>query len=515
MQELFSNLFSSLFSNLRGPAPIGTPAGTAAVKAISEARLHSQRGFVLPTAAVFFILALPIVGLVVDVGLDYMIQTKLQMSIDAAALAGARSLARGDDSSTQITNAEATATSYLTANFPQGYLGVSTPTITSLSVNTSVANQRSVTIAAKTTIPLLFLGWFGAGTTTVGATATAVRRDVNVMIVMDRSGSLQNSGSCAPLKAAATGFVSKFSNGTDNVGLLTFATSSRVDFALATDFDTASTPVSTIINNVTCNGATSSAQALWNGYGALATLNQPAALNVMLFFTDGQPTAATVAMPEASGSSCTTKNQTFKGVFTVGFQVASPFSPVGTGGIFGYQAPAQPIAADNIIVGSTDGGTGTTAGCAFAQSWDNYWYNATNDITGVPTTDIWGNNLNNGYQTVTTSGGLITVPDNSTGALNMIHASTNAADDASNRIQNAATPGNGASALSGIVTYSIGLGNSTYPANSDFLCRVANDPCSTRFSSTAPTGLYVYAPTAADLNDAFARVASEILRLAK
>jgi hypothetical protein len=509
MQELFSSHVSNLFSNLRGPVPIETPV----VKRISAARLHSQRGFVLPTAAVFFILALPIVGLVVDVGLDYMIQTKLQMSIDAAALAGARSLSRGDDSSTQITNAENTARSYLTANFPQGYLGVSTPTVNSLSVNTSVANQRSVSMSASTTIPLLFLGWFGAGTTTVGATATAVRRDVNVMIVMDRSGSLANSGSCAPLQAAATGFVSKFSNGTDNVGLLTFATSTRVDFPLATDFDTAGTPVSTIINSVTCTGATSSAQALWQGYGALATLNQPAALNVMLFFTDGQPTAVTATMQRASGGKCTSSSYT--GVFTVGFQTTSPFSPVATGGIMGQNAPAQPISSDDVVVGGSDGGTGNPSGCAFDNSWPNNWTSAASDITGVPTTDVWGNNLNNGYESVTLSGGVVSVPSNSTGALNMINASTNAADSASYRIQTAASPGNGASALSGIVTYSIGLGNSTYPANSDFLCRVANDPCSTRFSSSAPTGLYVYAPTAADLNDAFARVASEILRLAK
>ena len=69
--------------------------------------------------------------------------------------------------------------------------------------------------------------------------------------------------------------------------------------------------------------------------------------------------------------------------------------------------------------------------------------------------------------------------------------------------------------MTGITIFSIGLGNSTYPANSDFLERVANDPQSSAFSSSAPTGLYVFAPTAADLTDAFSRVASEILHLAK
>jgi hypothetical protein len=119
--------------------------------------------------------------------------------------------------------------------------------------------------------------------------------------------------------------------------------------------------------------------------------------------------------------------------------------------------------------------------------------------------------------TTTTSGGktYVTVPSNTTGALNMINASTNAADSAAARIRAGASPGNGASALTGITIFSIGLGNSTYPANGAFLQRVANDPSSSSFTSSAPTGLYVYAPTSADLSDAFARVASEILRLAK
>src|SRR5579871_5284760 len=111
-----------------------------------------QRGFVLPTAAVFFIISLPVVGLVIDVGLDYLIQTKLQMAIDAAALAGARSLSRGTDDATQQTNAENTAKAYLTANFPSGYLGVSTPNVTNVSVSESQTNVRSVSITATATM---------------------------------------------------------------------------------------------------------------------------------------------------------------------------------------------------------------------------------------------------------------------------------------------------------------------------------------------------------------------------
>ena len=467
-----------------------------------------RRGIVLTMAAMFFVLSIPIVGLVIDLGIQYMMQTKLQMAIDAATLAAARSLSRGNDDATQQTNAKETAQQYLTANFPQGYLGVATPSVTNLTVDESQPHVRSVSMTASTSVPLMFMSWFGVSAGTFGATSTATRRDVNVVVVMDRSGSLALSGSCSAVQNAAIGFVSKFANGTDNVGLITFATSSRQDFPLATDFNTASPNMSTIIGEVTCTGATSSAQALWQGYQALAALNQTAALNVILFFTDGQPTAVTTLLPEKAGSTCVNPGP-FTGVFTVGF---SGSSPAGTGGVMDYNAPAQPMSSDMILISGTEG---DPTGCTFANSWTSQWYLADQDIAGVPTTDIWGNNLNNGYQSVSLAGGLVSMPSNSTGALNMINASTNAADDAAARIRAGAAPGPGLSGLTNITIFSIGLGNSAYPANGGFLERVANDPQSSSFNSAAPTGLYVFAPSAADLSDAFSRVASEILRLAK
>ena len=54
------------------------------------------------------------------------------------------------------------------------------------------------------------------------------------MIVMDRSKSLADSGACTPLKAAAVNFVDKFAESRDNLGLVTFATGSRVDVHLTT-----------------------------------------------------------------------------------------------------------------------------------------------------------------------------------------------------------------------------------------------------------------------------------------
>jgi Flp pilus assembly protein TadG len=471
---------------------------------------QAERGMAVIAATIMLVILIPVIGLAIDVTLLYVDKARLQGAVDGAALAGAEGLARGANDAAQQTSATQAAAEYVFLNYPRTFFFTNSITVnqaTDITINESVANQRTVSVTAHANVPTLFMNWLHFTSTNVNATATVTRRDVNIMFVMDRSGSLQNSGSCIPAKAAGVSFLSHFALGTDNVGLITFATSSRVDSALSTAFS----GMSTIINNITCDGATSSAQALWTAYQSLATLAEPSALNVIVFFTDGQPTAVTAVLPLTPNSACNSLGP-FTGVFTVGFQSNSPYAPVGTGGVFDYVAQPQPMASDaNIISGSE----GNTTNCAFAQNWSNNWGNAYQDIAGIPTTDIWGNNLNTGYQAVTLSGGLVTIPSSSTGAQNMINASTNAADNAALRIRTAANPSNGAVALPNIVILSIGLGNSTYPANGDLLERISNDPRGSSYDSTKPAGLYVPAPTAADLGAAFAAVASEILRIAK
>ena len=106
------------------------------------------------------------------------------------------------------------------------------------------------------------------------------------------------------MKTAASNFVSQFASGRDNVGLVTFAFSSYVNFPLANDFQTANPNVPTLIGNIACSGSTSTAMGLWKGYQQLVALNQPNALNVILLFTDGQPTAVALNMPVANASPC-------------------------------------------------------------------------------------------------------------------------------------------------------------------------------------------------------------------
>jgi len=460
-----------------------------------------ERGISLIFTAVTLVFIVPMVGLAIDAGILYTVKGKLQMAVDAASLAAARALSRGNDDATQQTNAIATAEEYVLLNFPTGYFNVSTPSFATgasgVSIDESVANQRSVSVTAFVTAPLYFLRWLGSTNTTVSATATAVRRDVNVAIVMDRSGSLSISGSCTPLKGAAVSFVNKFANGRDNVALVTFATSSMPDFPMADNFQTASPSVPTILSSVNCTGGTNTGQGLWEGYQQLVTLNQPNALNVMLLFTDGYPNTFTATYPIKGSSSCTNKNPK-TGVLAAAYSnpLTAPTTPSAIFGIMSYVATAQPMASDQTV--GPPASQGGSAGCSYASNLQNVG----NDIQSIPTTDLWGNNMNTGYQPVTMSGSNIHVDPYS-----VQNAGWNAADSAALRIRQSIT-------IPNIRVFSIGLGNSGgVPA--DFLERVANDVRATNFDGTYPTGLYVYAPTLSDISDAFAAVASEILHLAR
>ena len=463
-------------------------------------RNRARQGFVLPTAAALMVCCVPLCGLAVDVGTFYMIQSKLQAAADAGALSGARSLARGSNSAAQITNAQTTATNFLNANFPSGYLNSSNLTIPTPTVTLDATNaQRSVAVNPTVRAPHMFFLWFSnvAGTyTTVGATSTATRRDVNVMMVMDRSGSLAASSSCTPLKNAAVNFVNKFAEGRDYVGLTTFATSYQVDVALSQTFKT---NVTTGINAITCSGSTSSAAGLWTGYRALASLAQPAALNVILFFTDGDPTSVTADFAIKAASSCTVKTNRTGVATTAGSEIRG----IMTG------TPQSPIASNDAVAASN------SSGCAYNASWQSNRYLVGNDVTGIPSTDAFGNSLTFSYLSVTTASGMLAAASNSTNSANFLNASYNAAASAADRIRSAASPGNGAAALNNVVIYSIGLGGSG-SASDDFLQYVANDPSNTsHYNSSQMPGIYVYANNSSALASAFDRIASEILRISQ
>ncbi|MBS1855354.1 MAG: VWA domain-containing protein [Acidobacteria bacterium] len=462
------------------------------MKRATKRPARRRKGYILLLGALTTLMILvPATGLAIDVGLMYLVQTQISASADAAVLAGARALSRGVDDAAQHANAEATANTFFQADFPPGYLNTTHLSVVSLAT-TDDTYLRSVTTTASVDVPLIFMRLFGVSSVSLHSSSTATRRDVNIMIIMDRSGSLANSGSCMPLKAAAVSFVEKFAEGRDYLGLITFATSSRVDHAPSTTFKTT---VESTLNTVVCTGATSSAQALWQGYQQLVGLNQQGALNAIVFFTDGRPTAVTANYPIKSTSTCTSRTPKL-GALTVGYSGTVPQNSMG---LYLQDAPAQPFSSDLTLIASR-------TNCRFASNQSQ----VSSDVQYAPTTDYWGNSLTaTGYRSTTTSGAGLDIVSGQ----NVENFSINAADHAALRIRRGdPDPSHASQTLPGVVVFTIGLGS----VDDVLLKRMANDPSlSPNPVAAGRQGRYVYAADATALDLAFTRVASEILRLAK
>jgi Flp pilus assembly protein TadG len=476
-------------------------------------RKSDRRGVSLLLVAAMTVVIFPMVGLSVDAGILYVVKTKLSAAVDSAALEGGKALRRGSDTVTQEKNAKDAATNYFRANFPTGSM-LTTDSKVSTTVAQLNGNVRQVVVNATADVPLAFLRMLPnvGSTLTVAASATAQRRDTNLMLVLDRSGSLFNSGSCDPMKAAAAGFVDMFSEQRDYLGLATFGTSAfYLDYNLVTNFKSTKPKLADIIGTISCDGATSSAMGLWNAYTALVDLAQPGSLNVIVFFTDGQPTALAAKFPILAGSSCGLNkppyppNQPKTGVLTVTYRNGVPDQPFG---LFPLSVSAMPVDERKVLSNDRT--------CAFSAKTPTA---VDSDIQYVPTLDYFGDKTDSGYQAVSAVAGGIAADPTS-----IQNASINAADQAARHIRNGdpitavvtgAPAGAVGKSLSNVIIFSIGLANSTDPPKADFLKRVANDPGSDIFDSSKAPGLYVEAKTASDLDVAFKRIASEVLKLAR
>ena len=158
--------------------------------------LGCERGSAVVFVGVSLVILVAAAGLAFDAGRGYLIKARLSQAIDSAALAGGRSLSigGGGDYAGQITK-------YFEANFPDGFMGaiVSGPEI---SINAD-GNQISVTASAA--VPTTLMKVLDVDGMTVSANATVRRtiKGLEVAMVLDNSGSMDDFGKINDLKDAA------------------------------------------------------------------------------------------------------------------------------------------------------------------------------------------------------------------------------------------------------------------------------------------------------------------------
>lgn len=253
-------------------------------------RRARQSGQVVLMVALCLTLLIGTVGLVLDSGRAYLVRARLGAALDAAVLAAARSVSRGDDAASRTAGATAAAFRAFRANYPDGYLG-STPAMRTPDLRFE-QGKVVVDASASASLPVGLTAVMNFTRLDIGAAAQAVRRDLDLALVLDVSTSL--APAAQQVRDAAAMFLDRFGPDTDRVALLRFANGAVVDAPIRTEargFDRQA--MRTQLQATQFHGYTNSAEGLWHARAQLNSIAsaQRSTLRVMVFFSDGVPTA--------------------------------------------------------------------------------------------------------------------------------------------------------------------------------------------------------------------------------
>ncbi len=125
-------------------------------------------------------------GLAFDAGRGYMLNARLSQAVDAAALAGGRSLSIGGGG-----DYESIIKKYFKANMPEGYMGAEVPD----PVITLNAAGDEIEVVATATVPTTLMKVLGAKSMKIDARAVVNRavKGMEVALVLDNSGSMSGN----------------------------------------------------------------------------------------------------------------------------------------------------------------------------------------------------------------------------------------------------------------------------------------------------------------------------------
>lgn len=479
-------------------------------------RTKRSRGIAIVLTTLTLAVTLPLVGLGFDVGTLFLIKSKLSSAADAAALAGARALSQGASSGAQEANAISTAQNFFSGNFPAGYWCTTGSSAAVTVDDTSTPNYRTVTVSATVQAPLYFLRVFNQQFSTINVTSQAGRRDVLMMLVLDRSNSMNQivSGAglsaCAIMKADAAAFVGYFAPGRDQIGLVVFSGSSFVypPTASFTTPDSKGNTIPSLISSIACAGSTSTAEALHLAYNQIVSANSTTRSNIVMLMTDGLPTGITAdfsARVKTGDSSC---KPTGPGVFAGGTVSGNMFP----GGSLGLSVDQQ-----TSITNANDTPISSGAGCHFYTNEGS----VSQDIASLPSQDYFNNSTQGNYTALSPVYGQAANLNDVSTAQGAVYSAINAADNQATKIRSNIT-------LRPTI-YTIGLaGDGAVDQQPDplLLMKMANDPNMAGFSSLGqtfyqqqvnqPQGLYADAPDASQLAVAFDTIARQIsIRLSR
>ncbi|WP_426072425.1 vWA domain-containing protein [Janthinobacterium sp. DSP2-3-3] len=440
-----------------------------------------QGGQVLILVALSAVVLIASVGLAVDSALGYFVKAKLNAAVDSASLAAARGVTAGNSEEEQRANARQSAKEFFDINYPDNFL-MSTPTLHPVSV-TFDSGSVTIDVSATASLPVSLMGILGFKTLNVAASAQTIRKDLDMVLVMDTSRSLENNAEA--VRAAGKSFLNKFNSTVDRVGLLHFASEAQIDIPIRQverGFDRSSmTMKDGKIDQFAFVGGTNSSAGMFQARKQLNDIEQinRSSLRVIVFFSDGSPAAFSSYFPNTS-SKCKTA-----GALATFPKLQNP----ALAGLYRMKV------SDTLQYGD----------CAATQITAlPPWYNANNDAAPLREFPI-----------VTSTPRVVTASVASAQAqwTNVHRASRNLVEAMAAKARQ-----------EGIYVFTLGMGASLKskegPDNElgeDLLRCLANtaDAKTSCRKPAEPAGLYCYAATESDLSPCFTRLASAILRISK
>ncbi|MYM68782.1 VWA domain-containing protein [Pseudoduganella sp. FT55W] len=456
--------------------------------------LHTQRGGITVMVIISLTTLLAVVGLAFSAGLSYMVKSKLNAATDAAGLAAARAISNGANQTEQIANAKAAGQRFFNANFPANYL-MSTATLNDINVafNTS---EVTITVSASATMPTALFGGFSTGPLSPAVLTETKRKDLDMIVVLDTSGSL--SGSAANVRSSAQTFLNQFNVARDRVGLLHFSYGAVVDDQIrqtARGFDR--TSMINHIKNYSFTGSTASPEGMYAAREQINSVptanNNRSNLRVIVFFSDGAPNSfGTTLKWNSSGDCRDTANNNLPQAGTITTDDDGSGTP---GGLYFTNKQSDDI-----------GGSCTPSDITTKASALPDWYNAHNVQT-----NIWNDPAAVREFPIVTSSprvvtSAITYKNVNRAARNLVEAMASKSRD------------------EGVYVFTLGLGASLKTGTGadgekgeDTLKCMANstDAPARCFNANKPVGVYCFAATQADLTPCFSKLASAILRISK
>jgi Flp pilus assembly protein TadG len=462
-------------------------------------------------------------GLAVDGGRAYVVKAQLTKAVDGAALSAARNLNNGDP--------RGEAEKIFRANFPDGYMGVSS--VTNPTTDPSFFDMTTipetgvnvVTVRATAVVPTTFMRLASFNEVTVVSSGEARRRMVDLSLVLDVSGSI---GSRWPsVRDAAREFINAFDENADRMALMTYGNGARVIVPMLASRGFDKPGMIAAVPDALPGGWTPMAEGLYRGWDEVRWVanGSQSGLRVIVLFTDGSAngvpgnwdgtgiskSVSTSDFPQRAPDpdGITTNNPTIMGLYDAEN---------------GARNPSLTKCGTNYMDGSVDrfGNTCPPAGALTAMSWLPLTSLHTHyRSSGIPTSfPLQTNALNVDGAAQSTARGLMDwdagVGRYPAHARNIRNAATNLVEIVANAARS------DASGDYPIRIYAIGMGQlvrhllGTRPESSEsVLMRVANDIRSPDFNMAQMEGKYYYAETEADVGPAFQALQSQIIRLSK